>query len=468
MLVPLFGLGQQGKSPTVTAQRHLNLFAEISKDAEKSQVSFFGTPGCSLFTSFGDTPIRGWIPVNSLFYAVHRGTLWEVDNSGTKTSRGTLNTTTNKVSMSWDGATLVIVDGTNGYTYKPATTTFAQIVAAGFPNGAATVTWLDGQFVVDTGVSDSFYISVDGTTWNALDFATAESSPDGLVRVFTANSTLILAGTGTTEFWGNIGGADFPFTAIKGATIEYGLAAKWSMTKFGNGIMFLAKNAQGQVQVARLDDYTPTIVSTQEIDSIFNGYSTVSDATAMAYMDRGHPMYQINFPSVGKSWMYDGSTGMWSPRESGLSGGRQIYELHMDYLNKARFADYSSGNVYTMDSTLYTENGTQIAREIIGRHFYNDFNRIVVDELRLDFETGVGLISGQGSDPQVMLQISKDNGHTFGNELWTSIGAIGSYLTRAVWRRLGIGRDWVFKIRMTDPVKFVLTAAFIRVQDVGS
>jgi len=56
-----------------------------------------------------------------------------------------------------------------------------------------------------------------------------------------------------------------------------------------------------------------------------------------------------------------------------------------------------------------------------------------------------------------MLQISKDNGHTWGNELWTTIGAMGKYFTRVVWRRLGSARDWTFKIRVTDPVKVVFT-----------
>jgi hypothetical protein len=80
---------------------------------------------------------------------VHRGTLWQVDNAGVTTNRGTLNTTTGKVSMAENGTQIVIVDGTNGYVYNMSTLAFAQIVDADFPNGAATVCWIDGYFLVE-------------------------------------------------------------------------------------------------------------------------------------------------------------------------------------------------------------------------------------------------------------------------------------------------------------------------------
>ncbi len=469
-IVPIWGLGQQGKSPTVTAERHLNLFAEFVPDADKTKVAFYGTPGWTLFSSAnGDTPIRGWIAIDDLIYYVHRGTLYSIDNAGTRTSLGTLNTTTGKVDMAYDGILILIVDGTNGYTFTISGSAFAQVVDPQFPNGANTCTWLGGQFVVDAGDgSDSFYISPDGTSWDATDFASAESAPDGIVRVFADHGELLLFGTSTLEPWGNIGAQDFPFAAIQGSVQEIGLGARWALQKLDSGLAFLGKNKQGQVQVYRMDGYQLRVISSPEVDANINGYATVSDAVMMSFVDRGHPFLILNFPSAGKSWMYDASTSLWSPRESGLSGGRFAGELAIDFINKIRISDYSSGNIYTLSPTTYTENGTAIAREIIGKHFFSNYDRVVVDELRIDFETGVGLATGQGSNPQAMLQYSKDNGHTWSQELWTTIGAIGAYLTRAVWRRLGVGRDWLFKVRVTDPVPVVITGAYVRAQDVGS
>ena len=462
--IPLFGTAQQSKSSTSTAQRHLNLYAEIVPEAEKSRLVFYGTPGLALRAglSLGDTPIRGWIAVGSLYYLVHRGTFYEVNNAGIKTNRGAVGTTSGRVDMAYDGTLILLTTGTNMYTYTIASTTFAVVADADAPQTARTCAWLDGQFIVDDGVDDEFFISADGTTWNALDFATAESAPDGIVRVFADNGEVCLFGESTMEYWGNVGAADFPFQTIKGAIQEFGLAARWSLTKFNSGLAGLMKNKQGQVQVMFIRGYAPQPISTPELDSTVNNYSSVSDATAYAYMLSGHPMLQINFPTPSKSWLYDASTGMWSPLEYGLNGARHRGEMQLDFLNKTLISDYSTGDIYELDPDVYTDNGTAIVREIVGRHIFNGSQRMTVDELYCDIETGVGLVSGQGSNPQAMLQISKDNGHTWGNELWADMGKIGKYLTRVAWRRLGQARDWLFRIRVTDPVKIVITYAALR------
>lgn len=457
MQVPLFGIGQEGKSPFITAQRHLNLMAEQTVDGDKTTLVFFGTPGLQTpFVSLGDTPIRGWIVLGMLLYVVHRSTLYSVNNAGVATSLGTLNTSAGRVGMAHDGAVILIVDGTNGYTYTVASATFAQIVDAQFPNGANTCDWLDGQFIVDDGDgSDSFAISPDGTSWDALDFATAESAPDGLVRVFVDHGEVLLFGTDTLEPWGNVGAADFPFAPVKGSIQEVGLAARWSLVKFDSAVAFLGKNKGSGIQVLRMDGYALTPISTPEIDSLINSYSVHSDATAMAYMDRGHPILVISFPSVGKSWQYDARSGMWSPRESGLVGDRYVGEMAIDFINEIRISDYATGDAYVLDDTIYTENEGPIASELITRHLYRGDERISVDTLYVDMEVGVGTATGQGENPQIMLQVSKNNGKTWGTELWKSLGALGDYTQRVRWRRLGQANDWLFKLRIADPVKRV-------------
>lgn len=461
-IVPLFGLGQQGKSATVTAQRHLNLYAEMQREPDKTTIAFYGTPGLSLLTTFGDTPVRGMLPVGDSLYCVHRGTFWEVNNAGVKVSRGALNTTAGRVSMAFNGTQIAIADGVNMYCYTISGAAFATVASGLFPN-PVTVTYQDSYFIANFQGDQRFQISgqYDGLNWDALDFASAESSPDELVAVIADHGEITLCGEDTIEFWGNSGNQDFPYTNIRGATQEWGLAARWSLVKYNDSLAGLMKNRMGQVQVMMAVGHSLRKISTEELDSIINGYSSVADATAYSYMLGGHPMYQINFPSAGESWLFDGSTGLWSPLESGLDGARHRGEICVDYLNRPRVADYQNGNIYTLDPDVYTDNGTPIAREIVGKHFFQNYRRGEVFRLQVDFETGVGLISGQGELPQAMLQVSKDNGHTWGNEMWETIGAIGTYLTRVVWRRLGSARDWVFKIRVTDPVKVVITGASI-------
>jgi hypothetical protein len=83
---------------------------------------------------------------------------------------------------------------------------------------------------------------------------------------------------------------------------------------------------------------------------------------------------------------------------------------------------------------------------------------------QLAMETGVGLSSGQGSDPQVMLRWSDNGGHTWGNEHWVSAGQIGQYKARALWRRLGQSRNRVYEVSISDPVKVALLDLYLNVE----
>jgi hypothetical protein len=61
-----------------------------------------------------------------------------------------------------------------------------------------------------------------------------------------------------------------------------------------------------------------------------------------------------------------------------------------------------------------------------------------------------------------MLRWSNDGGSTWSNEYWTSIGRIGRYLNRAIWRRLGMSRDRIFEVTVSDPVKCVIVSANLK------
>jgi hypothetical protein len=61
-----------------------------------------------------------------------------------------------------------------------------------------------------------------------------------------------------------------------------------------------------------------------------------------------------------------------------------------------------------------------------------------------------------------MLRWSDDGGSTWSNEHWTTIGALGKYKNRAIWRRLGTARDRVFEVVVTDPVKAVIVSANLK------
>lgn len=458
--VPLFGLGVSGKSVNVSAQRRLNLYCQIEKDPEKNVVTMYPTPGLVSSTNFGSSPVRGMWTKGDYIYAVHGDKLYSVDNAGAYVHLGTLNSNSGRVDMCDNGTQIIMVDGADGYIWDTSSDTFDQIVDADWP-GADTVTFINGYFVVSQPDTAKFYISAlyDGLSWDALEFSSAESDPDNLVRVFSDNGQLILFGSKTTEFWGDSSAVDFPFTRVGSSAIEWGLAARWSLTKFDNSLMFLRKNRLGQTQVCKMQGYTAVPVSDVELDYEISQYGQVGNATAFSYMNSGHPFYQITFPSVGKTWLYDGQSDSWSELQS--SDGRHRAELQTQYLDQSYVSDYENGKIYTFDQNAYTDDGAPIVREFISRH-QNPGVLMRVGQIWLEMEGGVGLVSGQGDDPMVMMQISRDGGHTWGAEVWRSIGAIGNYGTRAVFNRVGLARDWLYKFRVSDPVKTVFVGAWGR------
>lgn len=453
---PLFGTGQPGRSVFYSAQRRVNLFCQFAREADRSQLSYIGTPGLSLFASFGETPVRGAIQLGDYIYCVHRGTLYRVNNAGVKEAIGTLNTSTGRVDMAHNGTEIMLVDGTNGYIAETVSPAFGEITDNDFPDSVNTVTYEAGRFIYDKNGTGQFGISAsyDGTAHDATEIATAESFPDDVVRVFVDHGELILFGDKSLEFWANSGAVDFPYTPIQGAVVEYGLAARWSVAKLSDSVVFLSGNREGETSVVMLRGYQPHRISNDDLEQVINSYSTVADATAISYRSNGHAFYQLNFPTAGKTWLYDDNTKLWSELEYGSYGARHRAEIGVEFLNKTIVFDYENGNMYQLDSSLTTDNGEPIVREIIGRHIIDE-ETVSISRLWLDIETGLG------DSPQAMLSVSKDGGHTYGSERWTSLGAIGQYKTRAIWRVLGQAYDWVMRIRISGSTKCTISGAWI-------
>jgi hypothetical protein len=59
------------------------------------------------------------------------------------------------------------------------------------------------------------------------------------------------------------------------------------------------------------------------------------------------------------------------------------------------------------------------------------------------------------------MQFSDDNGNTWSNEDWNSLGFIGERETRVRWQRLGSSRDRVFKVAVSDDVPVTMISAWL-------
>ncbi len=89
------------------------------------------------------------------------------------------------------------------------------------------------------------------------------------------------------------------------------------------------------------------------------------------------------------------------------------------------------------------------------RRFPLPFDRaafMFINRLELIMNTGVGLVSGQGEDPQVAVRFSPDNGYTWGNWIYLSMGKRGDYDLRAAFHNVGMVAQGACEIVVADPV----------------
>jgi hypothetical protein len=170
----------------------------------------------------------------------------------------------------------------------------------------------------------------------------------------------------------------------------------------------------------------------------------------------------MNLPTQDKTWVYDLATQLWHKR----AYRDALNVLHRHRSNCAAtfqglniVGDYENGLVYALDRSTYTDNGAAILRMRRCHHITDELKRVYYEELQIQFQPGVGLATGQGSDPQMMLRWSNDGGSTWSSYYPIAIGKIGKYKNRAIKRRLGEARDRVFEVTITDPVNAVIVSA---------
>lgn len=451
------------KSLPASAQRCLNFYAEKEPPDAKSQVVMFGAPGLQARGTAGYGPIRGLHVMNNVLYAVSGNSLYSINNLFNATLLGSGIAGDSVVAMADNGFQVCIVNGISGYIYDTDTSTFSQITSANF-YPANTVTYFDGYFIFDRIGTNFFFWSAinDGLSYDSLDFASATVDSDFVIGVLNQQQNLLIFGQKTIETWYDTGNNDAPFQRYNGATVERGCAAPLSIIKEDNSVFFL-----GNDRIAyRLDLPLPKRISTPAIEQEWQTYSTVSDCFVFKVTFDGHKFLFWTFQSANATWVYDIETSLWHERMSfatnGSSLGRWRGNCSEVFNNETIIGDAFGNQIGALSSYVYTEYGSQIIGQLISSPIHNDRLRNFMSVFELDCEVGVGTTTGQGSDPQIMLDWSDDGGRTFKTlQIWKSLGRIGEYLTRLRWTRLGQFRQRILRVTVSDPVRRTIIAAHV-------
>lgn len=466
MQAGLVGGSNQQLSLPFDASRTVNLRVVLDQQG-KSPAALISRPGLGLFGTVGLGAGRGGLTAaNNRVFVVSGSGFYEMAGDGTSTLRGSLDNTSGVVTLAENGFQVAICDGFNLYIFKYSDNTFQKVVTPNLAN-AASVTFIDGYFIVNRSFNSGvFQISApyDGLTWAALDFATAESSPDALYRVISISGQLWLVGANSTEIWSNTGAANFPFARINSAAkMSTGTVAPFSVVEIDNSMFWVGRDINGNGIVYRADGFSPKRISTDAVDIVLQRAPDPFSLRTMTYQEAGHTYAIVTGGGMETAWVLDLATNIWT--EDSYLNEEGNYELPLpsfvfSAFDKTIALDRRNGRVYTQSLDIYSDNGEEIARDRIFTHIFDRSKRFRLKNLAVFVETGVGNPNPEYDDPKILMWISEDGGRTFGQPFTGLIGKIGRFLERGVmfWQ-LGSYFQATFRVRISDPVKVAINGA---------
>lgn len=417
---------------------------------------------------------RGAVVIGSSLYETEMIGVIDTDvyrfDTGSSTDIGGINGT-KRISMAHGGDYVAFCDGASGYTYEidamPTSNTVSSISDLDFTaNGNPLfVTYMDGYFIWVTDES-KFIISAinDPTSYNALDFSSAEYEPDGLTGCFTYQNQLFICGTSTIEVFTNTGNADFPFERT-GQFYDIGILAPHTVTKLGDAVYFMGSDGNKKQAIFRLVGNSLSRISNEHIERQINDTSSYAGLAAFlnsyrawAYSAAGHDFVGFDLGSAydltyKPTLVWDEVEQKWHERKLSSVGYCVSNVIYHDAKLYALMVGVSTngGVLCEIEPDTYSDlefGGSTfypMSREVTMPPLVNNMQPFSVSEIELVVGGTGGDKLGVGPPAQnetVELWEAKDGAETF-----TSLGTreiqSGDPSGRLVWRRLGRANQYV-------------------------
>ena len=362
------------------------------------------------------------------------------------------------------------------YIFTESPDTLAAITDANFDGPAASVVYVDGFFNFHKSDGKKFFNSPLNNgigPYDPLDFSSAEGDPDQIRAQAVLRNQLYILGSETTEIFRNIGRAPAPFQRMGGGFIDVGVVAPQSVAIFAGSIAFVGAGVNESPAVWTIVGGSKQKLSTTAID---NELSKLTEEEAKnifswVYSESGAFFYGIALP--GTCFVFDATNKRWHERQS--TKGTDLTQYRAGSMVQAYgrilVGDLQSGIIGALDENAYLEYGRLIRRLVTSKPFDNQGDALFVASVEAVVESGVGLANDVtvstgttaagvdieatgGSDPQITLSWSDDGGRTFVGQLSRSMGKLGAYNQRSIWRRLGrFPRSRVLAFGVSSPTK---------------
>ena len=414
--------------------------------------------------TFGSTTglDRGLHKHNGILYHVLDQTLYSVDSDGVYTSIGTINGTqrcifSNSVVGSLDE--MVIAAG-DVYTYNGSTLTDTTL-------NADSATYLNSKTIYPNG-GFNFAVTGAGGPSSVTSTGSAESSTDDLVRPYAFNQWVYMFGDETVEPFYDTGAASgVPLSRIDASIMQKGLGGKYTVANTDQALYFLGDDSS----VYQIVQSQLTPISTPSIVNSIKGKD--KDKAVGFTINYNELNFYVLWFDSGQTFVYMEEMKEWFNLSSGVDDGPYLASSYINIYDKHIAVDYRTGKTVELSDTTYDELGETIQRRRVLPPFSSLSvgapygQRLTMSKIKFALQTGQGIVTGQGSDPRIMVEYSLDGGETWSDEHWIKFGMMGKYLLNAEYWAMVSFYEISFRVTISDPVFCSLHTAAIDIKAGG-
>jgi len=479
--IPFVGGSYDSDIPEISIQRTINMFPEIvSNNEATSKYVLRQRPGVGLWESIPSDDVKNinggcrgmtTASANGKVYGVWGGFVYEIDYDKSIKKIATIANSTAPVSIVdcdkylgiADGHEMYLIDYSD-YTIKSPTLPFSKPthIAYMFKRIYAICDddTIDGTASNSSKVYWSYLIGdSEFWTWNALNHLTAETKADANKNICVMNGKLWVFGTLSYQIMSPTATG---VSNLSGGGGDIGLGSEWSLVTIGQHLYLVGSGAEGANTFYTNNGYNLQRISNPAIERDLAKASEVDDVFSTGYMADGHSFVLFGMVKGDKTLVYDITTRQffeWSTRDRYQDNHHKfnISNIIRSPWGTLLCGDFTSPNILVLDPDKcddWSVNDSHLPRlcERISPTYRNLSKIVYYASFELDMEHGDHkVLSGQGSEPKVMLSCSDDGREWFDTQT-ASIGAQGQYKTRTIWRRLGSSKSRTFKVSISDPV----------------
>jgi hypothetical protein len=433
---------KDSSNEAASSEALVNLYPEQGAGDGRTAIALRSVPGEASFANTTAPLVRASAAVGGEIYIAANAGLYSVQSDGTSSLHAPI-ADSSITTISENGSNVTIAADGNYYVWDGSS---ISQPSGGILTNIGAVAYMEQYTILIERNGNRFEWTdpADPKTRNALYFTSADGRNDNCLRGIADKRYLYIFKERSIEIWYNTGASGASaFVRLGGGVIDQGLKSYSLVTRFDQGVFFIG------------DDGVAYIMSGGQLQSVSTPPVNVDiDASTpvqvMYYEDRGHKFCVVRF-SDRPAWVYDLTTLLWHRRAS-LDPASAWDTVNIVSAWGNYYAMKNDGNVHLISRTD-TDVAGELPRRMISKPLYMAGRKFTVSEMELLARVGA---SDLGRDAVAILRTSWDGGLTWSREDTRSLGDLGDYSTRAIWRRLGRGVQFAAEITVTDPADITL------------